>query len=180
MFGRSRSSAPLLAPSHVHAHMAAHAGHSVRILYITSHWLAAMAVNSPFFLADASKCSISACWPNCLCDASKCSKSDDWPYCLCLPGEIHLETCIKDLRERFARCELLVSPPLVAFRCGSGGRPDCAAAGSGLPAWPLGWTCGGRSGASGGLAEDLQRKYEPHHTTPDASVVRCRQLSMAL
>lgn len=32
------------------------------------------------------------------------------------PGEVHLETCIKDLRERFARCELVVSPPLVAFR----------------------------------------------------------------
>ena len=31
-------------------------------------------------------------------------------------GEVHLETCIKDLKERFARCELVVSPPLVAFR----------------------------------------------------------------
>ena len=27
-----------------------------------------------------------------------------------------METVIKDLRERFARCELTVSPPLVAFR----------------------------------------------------------------
>ena len=31
-------------------------------------------------------------------------------------GEVHLETIIKDLRERFARVELQVSPPLVAFR----------------------------------------------------------------
>ncbi|KAK9824164.1 hypothetical protein WJX72_008216 [[Myrmecia] bisecta] len=31
-------------------------------------------------------------------------------------GEVHLETIIKDLRERFARIELQVSPPLVAFR----------------------------------------------------------------
>lgn len=31
-------------------------------------------------------------------------------------GEIHLETCIKDLRERFARVELVVSPPLVRFK----------------------------------------------------------------
>lgn len=31
-------------------------------------------------------------------------------------GEVHLETCIKDLQERFARCELQVSAPLVAFR----------------------------------------------------------------
>ena len=29
---------------------------------------------------------------------------------------MHLETILKDLRERFARCELAVSPPLVAFR----------------------------------------------------------------
>jgi len=29
---------------------------------------------------------------------------------------VHLETILKDLRERFARCELVVSPPLVAFR----------------------------------------------------------------
>ena len=36
---------------------------------------------------------------------------------LLLPaGEVHLETIIKDLRERFARIELQVSPPLVAFR----------------------------------------------------------------
>lgn len=33
-------------------------------------------------------------------------------------GEVHLETCIKDLQERFARCQLVVSPPLVAFRWG--------------------------------------------------------------
>lgn len=31
-------------------------------------------------------------------------------------GEVHLETCIKDLKERFARIDLQVSPPLVAFR----------------------------------------------------------------
>ena len=35
---------------------------------------------------------------------------------LVLPGEVHLETVIKDLRERFARIQLQVSPPLVAFR----------------------------------------------------------------
>ena len=31
-------------------------------------------------------------------------------------GEVHLETCVKDLRERFARVDFHVSPPLVAFR----------------------------------------------------------------
>lgn len=36
---------------------------------------------------------------------------------ICLhAGEVHLETIIKDLRERFARIELSVSPPLIAFR----------------------------------------------------------------
>jgi ribosome assembly protein 1 len=33
-------------------------------------------------------------------------------------GEVHLERCISDLRERFARVELKVSPPLVSFREG--------------------------------------------------------------
>ena len=31
-------------------------------------------------------------------------------------GEVHLETIIKDLKERFARVDIRVSPPLVAFR----------------------------------------------------------------
>ena len=31
-------------------------------------------------------------------------------------GEVHLETCIKDLKDRFAKIELRVSAPLVSFR----------------------------------------------------------------
>ncbi|OZJ03843.1 hypothetical protein BZG36_04304 [Bifiguratus adelaidae] len=31
-------------------------------------------------------------------------------------GELHLERCLKDLRERFARCDIHVSPPIVPFR----------------------------------------------------------------
>lgn len=31
-------------------------------------------------------------------------------------GELHLERCLKDLRERFARCAIQPSPPLVPFR----------------------------------------------------------------
>lgn len=31
-------------------------------------------------------------------------------------GEVHLETCLRDLRSRFARVPLAVSPPLIAFR----------------------------------------------------------------
>ena len=33
-------------------------------------------------------------------------------------GEVHLERCIADLRERFAKIDLKVSPPLVSFREG--------------------------------------------------------------
>ena len=31
-------------------------------------------------------------------------------------GEVHLEMCLKDLKERFARIEIHASAPLVAFR----------------------------------------------------------------
>lgn len=41
---------------------------------------------------------------------------DSGEHVLGAAGEVHLETCVKDLRERFARVELQVSPPLVAFR----------------------------------------------------------------
>ena len=44
-------------------------------------------------------------------------------------GEIHLETCIKDLKERFARIELVVSPPLVRFKESLvGGSPGASGA----------------------------------------------------
>ena len=35
---------------------------------------------------------------------------------VCAAGEVHLAMCIKDLQERFAKVELQVSEPLVAFR----------------------------------------------------------------
>ncbi|DBA75465.1 TPA: hypothetical protein ACH3X1_010720 [Trebouxia sp. C0004] len=41
---------------------------------------------------------------------------DKGEYVLGAAGEVHLETVIKDLKERFARIQLQVSPPLVAFR----------------------------------------------------------------
>ncbi|KAA6422007.1 MAG: Ribosomal S5 Elongation factor G III V family [Trebouxia sp. A1-2] len=41
---------------------------------------------------------------------------DKGEYILGAAGEVHLETVIKDLKERFARIQLQVSPPLVAFR----------------------------------------------------------------
>ncbi|KAJ2725203.1 Cytoplasmic GTPase/eEF2-like protein (ribosomal biogenesis) [Coemansia sp. Benny D115] len=37
-------------------------------------------------------------------------------HVLVTAGELHLERCMKDLRERFARCEILVSEPIVPFR----------------------------------------------------------------
>ncbi len=44
------------------------------------------------------------------------SVQDNGEHVLAAAGEVHLETCIKDLRDRFAKVELIVSPPLVAFR----------------------------------------------------------------
>jgi hypothetical protein len=41
---------------------------------------------------------------------------DTGEWLLGAAGEIHLETCLKDLQERFARIELRVSPPLVSFK----------------------------------------------------------------
>ncbi|PWA45337.1 Elongation factor G, III-V domain-containing protein [Artemisia annua] len=37
-------------------------------------------------------------------------------HVLAAAGEVHLERCIKDLKERFAKVDLVVSPPLVSFR----------------------------------------------------------------
>lgn len=44
------------------------------------------------------------------------SVADTGEHVLGAAGEVHLETCVKDLTERFARVELRVSAPLVAFR----------------------------------------------------------------
>ncbi|EFJ51620.1 hypothetical protein VOLCADRAFT_56931, partial [Volvox carteri f. nagariensis] len=41
---------------------------------------------------------------------------DSGEHVLGAAGEVHLGTCLKDLRERFAKVDLRVSPPLVAFR----------------------------------------------------------------
>ena len=37
-------------------------------------------------------------------------------HVILVAGELHLERCLKDLRERFARCEVQVSEPLVPYR----------------------------------------------------------------
>ena len=47
---------------------------------------------------------------------------------------MHLETILKDLRERFARCELAVSPPLVAFRESVAAEAEAADAAAPRPA----------------------------------------------
>jgi len=46
----------------------------------------------------------------------KVSLQDSGEHVVSAAGEVHLETCIKDLRERFARINLVVSPPLVSFK----------------------------------------------------------------
>lgn len=42
-------------------------------------------------------------------------------------GELHLERCLKDLRERFAKIAIHVSPPIVPFRESivTGGKHRC-------------------------------------------------------
>ena len=46
-------------------------------------------------------------------------------------GELHLEQCLKDLRERYARVPLRVSPPLLAFREGLEALPELEGASRG-------------------------------------------------
>ncbi|KAJ8296482.1 Elongation factor-like GTPase 1 [Rhodotorula toruloides] len=41
-------------------------------------------------------------------------------------GELHLERCLKDLRDRFARIEITVSPPIVPFRETAVAAPEMA------------------------------------------------------
>ncbi|WFD32307.1 Cytoplasmic GTPase/eEF2-like protein (ribosomal biogenesis) [Malassezia sp. CBS 17886] len=41
---------------------------------------------------------------------------DNGEHVILTAGELHLERCLKDLRERFARCAIQQSPPLVPFR----------------------------------------------------------------
>ncbi|GAA5954470.1 hypothetical protein JCM8115_004599 [Rhodotorula mucilaginosa] len=41
-------------------------------------------------------------------------------------GELHLERCLKDLRDRFAKIEITVSPPIVPFRETAISAPDMA------------------------------------------------------
>ena len=63
---------------------------------------------------------------------------DSGEWLLGAAGEIHLETCVKDLRERFARVDLAVSPPLVGFKesvVHPAEVPDGSAAGAALPFW---------------------------------------------
>ena len=48
-------------------------------------------------------------------------------HVILVAGELHLERCLKDLRERFARCEVQVSEPLVPYRETIVSVPDMAA-----------------------------------------------------
>lgn len=46
----------------------------------------------------------------------KVSLQESGEHVVSAAGEIHLETCIKDLKERFAKVKLVVSPPIVRFK----------------------------------------------------------------
>lgn len=45
-------------------------------------------------------------------------------HILATAGELHLERCLKDLRERFARCEIQVGEPIVPYREGIVNHPS--------------------------------------------------------
>lgn len=45
-------------------------------------------------------------------------------HILATAGELHLERCLKDLRERFARCEIQVGEPIVPYREGIVNQPS--------------------------------------------------------
>jgi len=54
-----------------------------------------------------------------LCQADPCaemSRQDNGEYVLATAGELHLQTCLKDLREKFAQTDIQVSSPMVPFR----------------------------------------------------------------
>jgi ribosome assembly protein 1 len=55
-----------------------------------------------------------------LCQADPCAESylqeETGEYILATAGELHLEACLKDLRERFTKIDIEVSPPMVPFR----------------------------------------------------------------
>ncbi|UPQ98739.1 P-loop-containing nucleoside triphosphate hydrolase [Chloropicon primus] len=42
--------------------------------------------------------------------------SKEGEHIICAAGEVHMESCIKELTESFARIEILTSPPLVTFK----------------------------------------------------------------
>ena len=44
------------------------------------------------------------------------SVMDTGEHVIAAAGEVHLERCIADLRERFAKVPIRVSPPIVSFR----------------------------------------------------------------
>ena len=43
---------------------------------------------------------------------------DTGEHVVAAAGEVHLERCIADLRERFAKVPIRVSPPIISFREG--------------------------------------------------------------
>ncbi|KDQ09890.1 hypothetical protein BOTBODRAFT_116551 [Botryobasidium botryosum FD-172 SS1] len=64
-----------------------------------------------------------------LCQSDPCVESfqqKTGEYVILTAGELHLERCLKDLRERFAKIEISVSKPIVPFRETAVKAPDMA------------------------------------------------------
>ncbi|KAJ2550289.1 Cytoplasmic GTPase/eEF2-like protein (ribosomal biogenesis) [Coemansia sp. RSA 1933] len=79
-------------------------------------------------------------------------------------GELHLERCMKDLRERFAQCEIHVSEPIVPFResiVRQNGQPDVILGEVGVSGQSLATVSGGGSGGQGNSVDDIHDPEEP-------------------
>lgn len=89
-------------------------------------------------------------------------------HVVCAAGEVHLETCVKDLETRFARCKIIVSAPLVAFR-------ESLADAACLANAPTAVTNGVPTGTANPLAPGVPGGFVVEATTPTgACLLRVR------
>lgn len=45
-----------------------------------------------------------------------CQSEESGQHIIAGCGELHVEICLKDLRDEFASCEIVVSPPIVTYK----------------------------------------------------------------
>jgi ribosome assembly protein 1 len=90
-------------------------------------------------------------------------------------GELHLERCLKDLRERFAKCAIQASPPLVPFReTAVRGVEMAPSKAEGLPRGSV------QSTAVGGMVQYRMRAVPLPSTIADFLLVNARTIRRLL